>query len=154
MRSEWLERIHGSTWRTHADGTPYHVTVVPACEAEAELEAVVAEPLHHAYDAAKKPKAPGKPERMRCAWDIGKTPREVFADGVSAELAGCARVRDIIAEIRLPQQARRWAGCGREIADGGGTAPSPSSGERHLNGDEDRDRDHGVRKISGMPPKN
>lgn len=32
---------------------------------------------------------------------------ELFAYGVAAELNGCARVRDILAEIRFPQPARR-----------------------------------------------
>ncbi|AWB22680.1 integrase [Methylobacterium currus] len=59
------------------------------------------------YDAAKKPKATGQPERVRRAWGIMKKLRELFAYGVAAELDGCARVRDILAEIRFPQPARR-----------------------------------------------
>lgn len=53
---EWLQRIHGGTWRTHADGTPYRVHDAPAVEAE--LEAVEAEPLNHAYPDAPEPVEP------------------------------------------------------------------------------------------------
>ncbi len=59
------------------------------------------------YDAAKKPKAPGKPQRVRRAWGIMKKLRELFSYGVAAELAGCVRVRDILAEVRFPQPAWR-----------------------------------------------
>ena len=59
------------------------------------------------YDAAKKPKAPGQPERVRRAWGLMKKLRELFSYGVAAELDGCARVRDIPAEVRFPQPARR-----------------------------------------------
>lgn len=59
------------------------------------------------YDATKKPKAPGRPERTRRAWGVMKKLREMFSYGVAAELDGCARVRDILAEVRFPQPARR-----------------------------------------------
>jgi hypothetical protein len=38
------------------------------------------------YEAANKPKAPGKPERVRRAWGIIKKLRELFSYGVAAEL--------------------------------------------------------------------
>jgi hypothetical protein len=38
------------------------------------------------YDAAKKPKAPGRPERIRRAWGLMKKLRELFSYGVAADL--------------------------------------------------------------------
>jgi hypothetical protein len=59
------------------------------------------------YDAAKKPKVPGGPERIRRAWGIMKKLRELFSYGVAAELPGCARLQTILLEVRFPQPARR-----------------------------------------------
>ena len=59
------------------------------------------------YDAAKQPKAPGGPERVRRAWGIVKKLRELFSYGTAAELAGCARVKAILAETRFAQPERR-----------------------------------------------
>lgn len=59
------------------------------------------------YEAAKRPKAPGGPERVRRAWGIMKKLRELVSYGVSAELDGCARLKGILGEVRFPQPARR-----------------------------------------------
>lgn len=47
------------------------------------------------YNAAKRPKVPGGPERVRRAWGLLKKIRETISHGVSAALAGCARVKAI-----------------------------------------------------------
>jgi hypothetical protein len=59
------------------------------------------------YDAARKPKMPGGPERIRQAWGMMKKLREMFSYGVAAELPGCARLQQILLEVRFPQPARR-----------------------------------------------
>jgi hypothetical protein len=59
------------------------------------------------YDAAKKPKVHGGPERVRRAWGIMKKLRELFSYGVAAELAGCTRLQAILLEVRFPQPERR-----------------------------------------------
>lgn len=59
------------------------------------------------YDAAKKPKTSGKPERIRRAWGLMKKLRELVSYGVSAELPECVRLKTILAEVRFPQPARR-----------------------------------------------
>ncbi len=71
------------------------------------LHALTVEDFWRWYNAAKKPKAPGGPERVRRAWGIMKKFREMLSYGVSAELAGCARLKTILAEVRFPQPARR-----------------------------------------------
>ncbi len=38
------------------------------------------------YDAAKNPRRPGQPERVRRAWGLMKKLRELFSYGVAAEL--------------------------------------------------------------------
>lgn len=59
------------------------------------------------YDEAKKPATPGGPERVRKAYGIVKKLRELFSYGVMAELAGCKRLADILAEARFEQPGRR-----------------------------------------------
>lgn len=71
------------------------------------LDALKLEDFWRWYNAAKRPKSPGGPERVRRAWGIMKKFREMISYGVSAELVGCARVKAILAEVRFPQPARR-----------------------------------------------
>ena len=71
------------------------------------LEALHLSDFWRWYEAAKKPKAPGRPERVRRAWGIMKKLRELFSYGVAAEIAGCARLQGILLETRFPQPARR-----------------------------------------------
>ncbi|NNM71409.1 integrase [Enterovirga aerilata] len=59
------------------------------------------------YEAAKKPKEPGAPPRVRRAWGIMKKLREMFSYGVAAELSGCSRVHAILQETRFPGPERR-----------------------------------------------
>jgi hypothetical protein len=59
------------------------------------------------YDAAKKPKAPSGPERIDRACKIIKMLRELFKYGVTAELAECKRLREILLEAEFRQPARR-----------------------------------------------
>ncbi|QIJ74397.1 integrase [Methylobacterium sp. NI91] len=71
------------------------------------LDALKLEDFWRWYYAAKRPKSPGGPERVRRAWGIMKKLREMVSYGVSAELAGCVRVKAILTEVRFPQPARR-----------------------------------------------
>ncbi|GJE60729.1 integrase [Methylobacterium trifolii] len=59
------------------------------------------------YEAAKKPKVPGAPERVRRAYGIIKKMREMFAFGIMAELPECARLYAILEHARFAQPARR-----------------------------------------------
>lgn len=59
------------------------------------------------YDAARKPKAEGTPERVRRAYGIIKKLRELFAFGIMAELPECRRLYDILEHARFAQPARR-----------------------------------------------
>lgn len=61
------------------------------------------------YDEAKRPKAEGKPERIRKAHGIIKMLRRLFAFGKSAEIAGSARLVSILEETRFKQPPRRRA---------------------------------------------
>ena len=71
------------------------------------LSALKLEDFWRWYDAAKRPKAAGGPERVRRAWGIMKKLRELVSYGVSAEIEGCPRLKAILAEVRFPQPARR-----------------------------------------------
>jgi hypothetical protein len=59
------------------------------------------------YEAAKKPKAPGGPERVRRAYGIIKKLRELFAFGIMAELPECRRLYEVMEHARFAQPARR-----------------------------------------------
>ncbi len=59
------------------------------------------------YDAAKEPKQPGGPERLRKAYGIIKMLRQLFSYGIMAELPECARLKAILDEARFRQPARR-----------------------------------------------
>lgn len=59
------------------------------------------------YDEARKPKQPGGPERVRKAHGIVAMLRRLFAYGVTAEHAHCARLAAILDEARFKQPGRR-----------------------------------------------
>lgn len=59
------------------------------------------------YDEAKKPKGKDSPERINKANRIIAMLRRLFAYGVMAELAECARLKAILEEARFKQPARR-----------------------------------------------
>lgn len=59
------------------------------------------------YEAAKKPKATGGPERVRRAYGIIKKLRELFAFGIMAELPECRRLYEVLEHARFAQPARR-----------------------------------------------
>jgi hypothetical protein len=59
------------------------------------------------YDEAKKPKAPGEPERVRKAHGIISLLRRMVAYGVTAELPECARLEAILKNMRFKQPVRR-----------------------------------------------
>lgn len=59
------------------------------------------------YDEAKKPKEEGMPPRVRKAHGIIAMLRRLFAYGVTAELAECARLDQILGKARFKQPGRR-----------------------------------------------
>lgn len=59
------------------------------------------------YDEARKPKYKDGPERINKAHRIIAMLRRLFAYGVMAELAECARLKAILDEARFKQPARR-----------------------------------------------
>ncbi len=59
------------------------------------------------YEAAKKPKSTGGPERVRRAYGIIKELRELFAFGIMAELPECRRLYEVLEHARFAQPARR-----------------------------------------------
>lgn len=59
------------------------------------------------YDEAKKPKTPDGPERVRKAHGIINMFRRLFAYGIAAEHAGCARLAAILDATRFKQPKRR-----------------------------------------------
>lgn len=81
--------------------------IIEAAFGERALHALTVEDFWRWYNAAKRPKTPGGPERVRRAWGIMKKLREMLSYGVSAELDGCVRLKTILAEVRFPQPARR-----------------------------------------------
>lgn len=81
--------------------------IIETAFGERALHALTVEDFWRWYNAAKRPKAAGGPERVRRAWGIMKKLREMLSYGVSAELDGCVRLKTILAEVRFPQPARR-----------------------------------------------
>jgi integrase len=63
--------------------------------------------FHRWHGEAKKPRAPGRPERVRRAYGLMKKLRELFAFGVMAEIPECARLYEILRHARFAQPARR-----------------------------------------------
>lgn len=61
------------------------------------------------YDAAKKPKLEGGPERVRKAHGIVSMLRRLFAYGIMAEYSECVRLARILDEARFKQPVRRKA---------------------------------------------
>ncbi len=59
------------------------------------------------YDEAKKPKAPGEPERINKAHKIVSLCRRLFTYGVAAEIPDCARLAAILDASRFKQPGRR-----------------------------------------------
>ncbi len=59
------------------------------------------------YDEAKRPKAPGQPERVNKAHKIVTLCRRLFTYGVAAEIPDCARLAAILDASRFKQPGRR-----------------------------------------------
>lgn len=59
------------------------------------------------YEEAKKPREPDGPERVRKAHGIISMFRRLFAYGIAAEHAGCARLAGILDATRFKQPKRR-----------------------------------------------
>ena len=59
------------------------------------------------YDAAKKPKVAGGPERIDRAVKIMKLLRQMISYGAAAELAHCERLFNILSKMRFKGPARR-----------------------------------------------
>lgn len=85
----------------------YTLKMIEAAFGSRSLAALRISDFYRWYDAAKKPKSPGDPERVRRAYGIIKKLRELFAFGIMAELPECARLYEILARARFKQPARR-----------------------------------------------
>lgn len=59
------------------------------------------------YDQARKPKAPGEPERLRKAHGVISMVRRIIAYGVAAELSECARLSAILHATEFEAPAPR-----------------------------------------------
>ncbi|MGI4767934.1 MAG: hypothetical protein ACRYGP_23065 [Janthinobacterium lividum] len=59
------------------------------------------------YDEAKKPKAPGQPERINKAHKMVSLCRRLFTYGIAAEIPDCARLAAILDASRCKQPGRR-----------------------------------------------
>ena len=59
------------------------------------------------YDAAKQPKSPGGPERIRKAHGIISMIRRLMGYGIAAEHAGCDRLAAVLEVSRFKQPGRR-----------------------------------------------
>lgn len=71
------------------------------------LAALKIDDFYRWYAAAKKPKVPGGPERVRRAYGIIKKLRELLAFGIMAELPECRRLYEVLEHARFSQPARR-----------------------------------------------
>ena len=71
------------------------------------LAALKIDDFYRWYGAAKKPKVPGGPERVRRAYGIIKKLRELLAFGIMAELPECKRLYEVLEHARFSQPARR-----------------------------------------------
>ncbi|MGC5781633.1 integrase [Methylobacterium sp. NFXW15] len=85
----------------------YTLKLIEAAFGSRSLAALRIDDFYRWYEAARKPKMPGGPERVRRAYGIIKKLRELFAFGIMAELPECARLYDILARARFKQPARR-----------------------------------------------
>lgn len=85
----------------------YTLKLIEAAFGSRSLAALRIDNFYRWYEAARKPKVPGGPERVRRAYGIIKKLRELFAFGIMAELPECARLYEILARARFKQPARR-----------------------------------------------
>ncbi|WP_238180118.1 integrase [Methylobacterium haplocladii] len=85
----------------------YTLKLIEAGFGKRALAALKIGDFYRWYDAAKKPKGSGGPERVRRAYGIIKKLRELFAYGIMAELPECDRLYAILRHARFKQPARR-----------------------------------------------
>ncbi|MFC6792742.1 integrase [Methylobacterium komagatae] len=85
----------------------YTLVLIEKAFGSRSLAALKIADFYRWYDAAKKPKTPGGPERVRRAYGIIKKLRELFAFGVMAELPECARLYEILQRAKFKQPERR-----------------------------------------------
>jgi integrase len=93
-------------WNTREKDT-YTLAIIEKAFGKRALAALKVGDFYRWYDEAKKPKVLGGPERIRKAHGIIAMLRRLFAYGVMAELAGCARLKAILDEARFQQPSRR-----------------------------------------------
>ncbi|WP_414474305.1 integrase [Microvirga sp. M2] len=85
----------------------YTLRIIEKAFGKRTLSALKIEDFYRWYDEAKKPKAPGGPERVRKAYGLIKKLRELFAFGVMVEIHECKRLCEILAPARFTQPGRR-----------------------------------------------
>lgn len=135
FQSEMLEWSSGRTDTTRPfDGTiaglvrayqrdeasPYHrlkwntrrtydqvLEIIEKAFGERSLSCLSLKDFRRWYDAARKPKKPGGPERIRKAHGIISKVRRLVSYGVAAELPECARLAAILRETTFEQPKQR-----------------------------------------------
>ena len=85
----------------------YTLRIIEAAFGKRALAAIRIADFYRWYDAAKTPRTPGGPERVRRAWGIIKKFRELCAYGVMAELPECERLSTMLRHARFAQPPRR-----------------------------------------------
>ncbi|GJD37733.1 integrase [Methylobacterium bullatum] len=98
-----FKRLKHST--RHKD--TYTLVLIEKAFGTRSLAALKIDDFYRWYGAAKKPKEPGGPERVRRAYGIIKKLREMLAFGIMAELPECKRLYDVLQHARFSQPARR-----------------------------------------------
>lgn len=98
-----FKRLKHST--RHKD--TYTLVLIEKAFGTRSLAALKIDDFYRWYAAAKKPKAPGGPERVRRAYGIIKKLRELLAFGIMAELPECKRLYEVLKHARFSQPARR-----------------------------------------------
>ena len=98
-----FKRLKHST--RHKD--TYTLVLIEKAFGTRSLAALKIDDFYRWYEAAKKPKAPSGPERVRRAYGIIKKVRELLAFGIMAELPDCKRLYEVLERARFAQPARR-----------------------------------------------
>lgn len=92
---------------TTREKNTYTLALIEKAFGTRSLAALKIDDFYRWYGAAKKPKEPGGPERVRKAYGIVKKLRAMLAFGIMAELPECKRLYDVLQHARFSQPARR-----------------------------------------------
>lgn len=102
-RSSKYSRVKWNTRRTY-DQT---LEIIENAFGKRALSQIGLSDFSRWYDAARKPKTPGGPERIRKAHGIIGMFRRMLSYGVAAELPECKRLKEILSNTEFEQSPRR-----------------------------------------------